>query len=272
MKRSRDSARSGVIVLDELFSLAGRVALVTGGNGGLGLAMALGLTRVGARVAVTGRNETKNREARKALGSTSVVLTADVTDEDSVAAAITSVVDHFGRLDVLVNNAGGFAGARVTELSLTDWRKVIDSHLTGAFLCAKHAAVRMRQQGTGGKVINIGSMYSLFGPPNFANYAAAKSGVLGLTRALAVELAPDRICVNAVLPGWFETDLTRGMPTSELGDYIRRKTPAGRWGVGEDLIGPVVFLASSASDFVTGAVLPVDGGYSITDRLATPDA
>jgi len=182
-------------------------------------------------------------------------------------AAVRSVVDRFGRLDVLVNNAGGFAGGPVSELSLASWRTVIDSHLTGAFLCAKHAAARMREQRAGGKIINIGSMYSLFGPPSFADYAAAKSGMLGLTRALAVELAADEIQVNAVLPGWFETDLTRGMPASELGEYIRRRSPAGRWGVGEDLVGPVVFLASPASDFVTGAVLPVDGGYSVTDRL-----
>ena len=182
-------------------------------------------------------------------------------------AAVRSVVDRFGRLDVLVNNAGGFAGGPVSELSLASWRTVIDSHLTGAFLCAKHAPARMREQRAGGKIINIGSMYSLFGPPSFADYAAAKSGMLGLTRALAVELAADEIQVNAVLPGWFETDLTRGMPASELGEYIRRRSPAGRWGVGEDLVGPVVFLASPASDFVTGAVLPVDGGYSVTDRL-----
>lgn len=255
---------------DDWFSLAGRVALVTGGNGGIGLAMAAGLARAGARVAVTGRNPGKNDEARTSLGGDHLVLTADVREEDSVAAAVRAVVDRFGRLDVLVNNAGGVAGGPVTELSLAAWRAVIDSHLTGAFLCAKHVAAHMRDQGTGGKIINIGSMYSLFGPPDFADYAAAKAGMLGLTRALAVELAAEGIQVNALLPGWFETNLTRGLPASRLGEYIRRKTPAGRWGVGGDLVGPVVFLASPASDFVTGAALPVDGGYAVADRLAAP--
>lgn len=249
------------------FSLMGRIALVTGGNGGLGLAMASALADAGARVAVTGRDEAKNDRARDSLGAGGMVLYADVTDEESVASSIEDVVDRFGRIDVLVNNAGEFGGGPVAGLPLERWRAVIDSHLTGAFLCSKHAATRMRQQGTGGKIINIGSMYSAFGPPDFVDYAAAKTGMLGLTRALAVELASDGIQVNALLPGWFETDLTRGMRASQLGEQIRRKTPAGRWGRAEDLVGPAVFLASTASDFVTGAVLPVDGGYLVADRI-----
>lgn len=250
-----------------LFSLAERVALVTGGNGGLGLAMARGLAEAGARVAVTGRDETKNHQAEGALGDRGVVLRGDVTDENFVASSIRAVVEQFGTLDVLVNNAGGFGGGPVTALTLERWRAVIDSHLTGAFLFSKHAARQMREQGTGGKIVNIGSMYSAFGPPDFVDYAAAKTGMLGLTRALAVELAADRIQVNALLPGWFETDLTRGMPASQLGEQIRRKTAAGRWGIDTDLVGPVVFLASAASDFVTGSVVPVDGGYLVADRI-----
>lgn len=256
--------------VDGVFSLDGRVALVTGGNGGLGLAMALGLSRAGAGVAVTGRDSAKNEKAGATLGPTNLVLTADVADEESVRTAVESVVGRFGHLDVLVNNAGGFAGGSVTDLSLQAWRHVIDSHLTGAFLCAKHAVRQMRRQGTGGKIVNIGSMYSLFGPPDFVDYAAAKTGLIGLTRALAVELAADRIQVNALLPGWFETDLTRGLPATDLGELIRRRTPAGRWGDGADLVGPVIFLASAASDFVTGAVLPVDGGYATADRPVAP--
>ena len=243
------------------------MALITGGNGGLGLAMATALARAGAVVAVTGRDPDKNKRARSMLGGGGLVIAADVTEEGSVARAVASAVDRFGRLDVLVNNAGSFGGGAVTELALDRWRSVIDSHLTGAFLCSKHAARQMRAQGGGGKIINVGSMYSAFGPPDFADYAAAKTGVLGLTRALAVELARDRVQVNAILPGWYETDLTRGMPTTELGEQVRKKTPAGRWGSGNDLAGPVVFLASAASDFVTGACLPVDGGYLVCDRL-----
>ena len=153
----------------------------------------------------------------------------------------------------------------MTELEQHDWDAVVDTHLTGSFLCSKHAARRMDGE-RNGKIVNIGSMYSFFGPPRFAAYAAAKSGILGLTRSLAVELAPS-IQVNAILPGWFETDLTRGMPQTERGDEIRRRTPAGRWGDPDELVGTAVFLSSSASDFVTGAAVPVDGGYSVADRL-----
>jgi 2-deoxy-D-gluconate 3-dehydrogenase len=259
-------------VTSERFSVAARVVVVTGGNGGLGLTIAAGLAREGARVAVTGRNEAKNAQARRHLGPDSLVLVADVTDEASVRRAIRAVTEQFGRVDVLVNNAGNFAGGAISELSLEAWQSVIGTHLTGSFLCAKHAAAQMRNQGDGGKIINVGSVYSVFGPPDFANYAAAKTGILGLTRALAVELAPDRIQVNAILPGWFETDLTRGMPDTKLGTFIRDKTPARRWGTGDDLIGPVTFLASTASDFVTSAALPVDGGSLIADRtIGTAD-
>src|SRR5690606_12542187 len=138
-----------------------------GGNGGLGLAMARGLAAAGADVAVTGRDEAKNDQARRALGPGGPVVSADVRGEEAVSAAVGAVVDRFGRLDVLVNNAGSFAGGRRADLSLPGWRAVIDSHLTGAFLCAKHAVARMRDQGTGGKIINIGSIYSQLGPPDF---------------------------------------------------------------------------------------------------------
>jgi 2-deoxy-D-gluconate 3-dehydrogenase len=252
---------------DKLFSLSGRVALVTGGNGGLGRALALALREAGASVTVTGRDARKNREIAEELGDPKAVLELDVRDEADVQRTIEAVVRQRGHLDVMVNNAGNFAGGSILELSLQGWESVIGAHLTGAFLCSKHAARSMVERGEGGKIINVGSMYSLFGPPGFADYAAAKTGVLGLTRALAVELGPDDIQVNAILPGWYETDLTRGGPTETWGELIRRKTPAGRWGNPEDLAGAVVFLASRASDFVTGAALPVDGGYSVADRL-----
>ena len=260
-------AQAGRLTTVERFSLQGKVALVTGGNGGLGRAIALGLREAGAQVAVTGRDRHKNAVMAKDLGDPEAVVVADVRDGAAVDAALTAVVGHFGRVDVLVNNAGNFRGGPVLEMSRDDWDAVVDTHLTGSFLCAQAAGRVMVAQGTGGKIVNIGSMYSVFGPPNYANYAAAKTGVVGLTRALAVELAAHGIQVNAILPGWYETALTRGAPASEWGERIRGKTPAGRWGDPDDLIGTVVFLSSAASDFVTGTAIPVDGGYAIADRL-----
>jgi 2-deoxy-D-gluconate 3-dehydrogenase len=252
----------------KIFSLEGRVALVTGGNGGLGRGYARALREAGARVAVTGRGAEKNAAMAEELGADGLVLPADVADESAVERTADAVVGRFGALDVLVNNAGGFHGGSVLDLPLEGWERVIGSHLTGSFLCAKHAARAMVRRGEGGKIVNVGSMYSLFGPPGFSDYAAAKSGIVGLTRALAVELAPHGIQVNAILPGWFETDLTRGGPREPWGETIRRKTPAGRWGEPADLAGAVVFLASPASDFVTGVALAVDGGYSVADRFS----
>lgn len=240
---------------------------MTGGNGGLGRAIALGLRDAGASVAVTGRDERKNASVAAELGDPDAVFALDVTDEAAVERVVASVVEHFGHLDILVACAGDFAGGSVLELSLADWERVLSSHLSGTFLCARHAAREMAAQGEGGKILTIGSMYSLFGPPRYANYAAAKAGILGLTRALAVELAPHGIQVNAILPGWFETALTSGSRETEWGERIRRKTPAARWGEPEDLVGAAVFLSSRASDFVTGVALPVDGGYAVLDRL-----
>ena len=249
-----------------LFSLNDRVALVTGGNGGLGRAMALGLRAAGARVAITGRNPEKNKAIGEELGDDGV-FPLDVRDEADVERTVGQVVERFGRLDILVNNAGLIRGGALINLSREDWEAVIGSHLTGAFFCAKHTARAMIARGEGGKIINIGSMFSIFGPLEFSDYAAAKTGMLGLTRALAVELAAYNIQVNAILPGWFETDLTSGLPETERGEEIRRKTPALRWGNPEDMAGTVIYLASSASDFVTGVSIPVDGGYAVAERF-----
>jgi 2-dehydro-3-deoxy-D-gluconate 5-dehydrogenase len=248
-----------------LFNLDDRVALVTGGNGGLGRAMARGLAAVGAQVAVTGRDEAKNADAAGEFGAERV-LTLDVRDEAAVERAMAAIINRFGRLDILVNNAGLFRGGSARDLSLDAWEAVIGTHLTGSFLCAKHAARAMASDGRGGKIINVGSMYSIFGAPHFADYSAAKTGILGLTRSLAVEFASSRIQVNAILPGWYETDLTRGLPAKPVGEQIRRHTPARRWGRPEDLVGTAVYLASRASDFVTGVCIPVDGGYHVADR------
>jgi 2-deoxy-D-gluconate 3-dehydrogenase len=247
------------------FRLDGRVALVTGGNGGLGQAIALGLKAAGAQVLVTGRDPGKNREAAADHGPESV-LALDVRDEDEVAAAIAAVVERHGRLDVLVNNAGIGGSYSVLDMTLEEWRLLIDTSLTGSFLCAKHAGRAMIEAGNGGSIINLGSMYSRYGPPRAVGYASAKAGILGLSRALAVELAPHGIRSNAILPGWIETAMTKTPLEGEIGYEVRRKTPAARFGRPSDLVGAALFLASDASEFVTGIELPVDGGYLVAER------
>lgn len=253
-----------------MFSLEGKSALVTGGNRGLGRGIALGLQSAGARVAVTGRDPDRNRAMADALGREGMVLSLDVRDEEAVERAVSEVVARFRSIDILVNNAGVARGAPVLEMDRQDWDATIATNLTGAFLCAKHAGRAMVRAGHGGKIINIASIYSMYGAPRLAHYGSSKAGLLGLTRSLAIELAPQEIQVNAILPGWCETDMTREEVEGSLGDDIRRKTPAGRWGQSEDLVGAAVFLASAASDFVTGIALPVDGGYLISERFS-PD-
>lgn len=254
-------------MIENLFSLHGRVALITGGNGGLGRAMALAFREAGARVVVTGRNPDKNHAMGQALGDSEAVLPLDVYDEAAVRHTIDLVVERCGQLDILINNAGQARRGAVLEQSLEEWVSILRVNLTGAFLCAKYAAKAMIARGHGGKIMNIGSMYSLFGPPNVASYATSKTGVLGLTRALAVELCRHNIQVNAILPGWYLSEMTGHLQNTPLADYVRRKTPAGRWGNPQDLVGVAILLASATSDFITGAAIPVDGGYSVADRL-----
>jgi 2-deoxy-D-gluconate 3-dehydrogenase len=247
------------------FRLDGKVALVTGGNGGLGEAIARGLRSAGAEVVVTGRDAGKNRAAADEHGAGNV-LEVDVRDEASVEAGIAAVVARHGRLDVLVNNAGVGGSYSVLEMTLDEWRLLLDTSLTGSFLCAKHGARAMIDAGNGGAIINLGSMYSVFGPPRAVGYASAKAGILGLSRALAVELAPHGIRSNAILPGWIETAMTAKPLGGEIGYEVHRTTPAGRFGRPGDLVGAAIYLASDASAFVTGIELPVDGGYRVCER------
>jgi 2-deoxy-D-gluconate 3-dehydrogenase len=200
--------------------------------------MALGLRGAGARVAVTGREPAKNAAMADELGESGMVLGLDVRDEAAVERTVADVVEHFGSLDVLVNAAGAGAGVRPSSSSAPS-----GTHLTGAFLCSRAAARAIAAAGRGGKIVNIGSMYSLLGPPAFPAYGAAKTGVVGLTRALAVELAPHGIQVNAILPGFYETDLALANVTAERRREVAHRTPAGRWGRPDELIGAVVFLA-----------------------------
>ena len=249
-----------------LFDLKGRVALVTGGNGGIGLGMARGMAEAGAAIAVAGRNVGKSEAAAAELaklGVKTAVIEVDVADEASCRRMVEATVERLGRLDILVNNAGINIRKPANELSLQEWRQVIDVNLTSAFICCHAAYPRMKAAG-GGKIINIGSMLSIFGASFAPAYGASKGGIVQLTKSLAVAWAKDNIQVNAVLPGWIDTDLTRRAreEVSGLNAMVLMRTPAGRWGDPKDMSGIAVFLASKASDFVTGTAIPVDGGYS----------
>jgi 2-dehydro-3-deoxy-D-gluconate 5-dehydrogenase len=250
-----------------MFDLTGKAALVTGGNGGIGLGMARGLAQAGAMVAIAARNRTKADAALaelRGLGAHAAFIDLDVLDEASCRGAIAKAVGEFGRLDILVNNSGTTVRKPPETLTAAEWRLVLETNLTGAFFCTQAAYPEMVRAG-GGKIINIGSMMSLFGAPYAAPYAASKGGIVQMTRSLATAWAKDNIQVNAVLPGWIDTDLTRGARAQVEGlhERVLARTPAQRWGEPGDFAGIAVFLAAPASDFVTGAAIPIDGGYSI---------
>jgi 2-deoxy-D-gluconate 3-dehydrogenase len=251
----------------ELFDLSGRVAVITGGNGGIGLGMGLGMARAGATIVVAGRDAAKNQAAVteiQALGARATAIPVDVLEEKSCRSLVADTVKTHGRLDILVNNAGVNIRKQPEQYTLAEWHTVLDSNLTSAFLCSHAAYPQMKQAGAG-KIINIGSMMSLFGAPFATAYAASKGGMVQMTKAMATAWAKDNIQVNAILPGWIDTALTRRareqIPT--LHDSVLRRTPAGRWGEPSDFAGIAVFLAAAASDFVTGAAITVDGGYSV---------
>jgi 2-deoxy-D-gluconate 3-dehydrogenase len=247
-----------------MFELKSKVAIVTGGNGGIGLGMARGLAKAGARVIVAARNAQKSAAAARELGTEALALQVDVSDENSVNALFEQAMQRCGRVDILVNNAGINIRKPPQELSLDEWRQVMDTNLTSAFLCSRAAYPHLQRAG-GGKIINIGSMMSIFGASFAPVYGSSKGGIVQFTRSLAVAWARDNIQVNAVLPGWIDTDLTRTARAVVAGlhERVLARTPAGRWGTGDDLGGIAVFLASAASDFITGTAIPVDGGYSV---------
>jgi 2-deoxy-D-gluconate 3-dehydrogenase len=250
-----------------VFDLKGRIAVVTGGNGGIGLGMARGLAGAGARVVVAGRNTEKSRAAVTDLarfGGDPIAIDVDVTVEAQVDALVQQTLERCGRLDILVNNAGINIRKAPHEYTLDEWRSVLETNLTSAFLCSRAAYPAFKRVG-GGKVINIGSMMSIFGASFAGPYSASKGGLVQFTKSTAVAWARDNIQVNAILPGWIDTDLTRRarQQIDTLHDSVLRRTPAGRWGVIDDFNGIAVFLGGPASDFITGAVITVDGGFSI---------
>ncbi|MCB8881084.1 glucose 1-dehydrogenase [Acidisoma cellulosilytica] len=249
-----------------MFSLSGRVALVTGGNGGIGLAMARGLAQAGADVVITGRDAEKGKAAvasLEALGGRAAFLAGDLAEAEDCKGLADKAADRFDRLDILINNAGIVARKRPEALTLEEWNQVLATNLSSAFLCAQGAYPHMLAAG-GGKIINIGSMLSLFGTAFGAAYGASKGGLVQLTRSLAAAWGPENIQVNAVLPGWIATAMgaTARAEVTGLEARVTERTFARRWGEPDDLEGIAVFLASNASNYITGAAIPVDGGYA----------
>lgn len=250
-----------------MFDLSGRAAVITGGNGGIGLGMAKGLARAGASIAIGARNPQKNADALKeleAIGVRAIAIETDVRDETQCRALIDTAAREFGRLDILVNNSGMNHRSPPQSYTLDQWREVMDVNLTSAFVCSQAAYPHFLNAG-GGKIINIGSMMTIFGSPFATAYGASKGGIVQMGRAMTCSWAKDNIQVNSILPGWIDTDLTRAgrKEISGLHERVLARTPAQRWGDPEDFAGIAVFLASKESDFVNGAAITVDGGYAV---------
>ena len=253
----------------DLFSLKDKVAIVTGGNGGIGYGIACSLASVGGNIVIAARNPSKTAKAaeriRSGYGVEVLELGVDVRQENQITGMVEKTLEAFGRVDVLVNNAGINIRKLPQDLASAEYDEVLEVNLRSAFLCSKAVYPAMKEAGEG-KIINIGSMTSLFGRGKLMAYGASKGGIVAMTRALAVAWAPDNIQVNAILPGWIDTDLTRRarVELEGLHERVLARTPVGRWGQPEDLQGSAIYLATAASNFVTGAALPVDGGYSVS--------
>ena len=259
---SRAAAISGIV----LFDLSGKVAIVTGGNGGIGLGIARGIAAAGAAVAIVGRDRAKSDGAvaeLRAAGADAERFDADLLDGEAVVSVVRAVSERFGGVDVLVANAGMNSRRRPEDYTMELWDSIIDTNLGSVFACCQAVYPTMKQRG-GGKIITIGSMTSIFGFSVGAPYSASKGAVVQLTKSLACAWASDAIQVNCILPGFIDTALTRDArrDVDDLEQRVVDRTPAGRWGSPDDIAGAAVFFASAASDFVTGAALPVDGGYS----------
>ncbi len=248
------------------FNLDGKVAMVTGGNGGIGLGIAKGLAQAGASIVVAARDQRKTDSAvglLKGLGVKALGLSIDVAKEDSVVSAVKATVDELGSVNILVNNAGTNIRHSPEEYTVEEWEEVVGVNLRGTYLCCREVYPHMARSG-GGKIINIGSMTSIIGIEWAAPYGATKGGVVQLAKSLAVAWAKDNIQVNTILPGWIRTGLTDQVKTKFPERYAQvvARIPHGRWGEPDDLAGTAVLLASRSSDYVTGTAIPVDGGYS----------
>jgi 2-deoxy-D-gluconate 3-dehydrogenase len=248
------------------FDLTCKTAVVTGGNGGIGLGIARGLGQAGANVVIAARNQQKTDvalEQLRSMGVKAIGVSTEVTNEKDVAHMVQATLDEFGRVDILVNNAGMSIRKPPQDYTMEEFERVIDVNLNGTFLCARDVHASMKAAG-GGKIINIGSMTSIFGSDWVVPYSASKGGVVQITKSLAIAWARDNIQVNAILPGWIHTDLTATFKTdfSERYETVKSRIPQGRWGEPDEMGGCAVFLASAASDYVTGASIPIDGGYT----------
>ena len=249
-----------------IFDLSGRTAPVTGSSRGIGLALAKGLLQAGARVVIHGRNLGQVTATAAALGEETggetKVSTFEVTDSAAVDQGLSDIEKDWGTPDILVNNAGVQRRAPFTEFTLADWNDLLATNLTGAFLLSQRVARGMMQRGSG-KIINIGSVQSQLARPGITPYSATKGGIVMLTKGLCADLGSHGVQANALAPGYFATELTRALVEDEqFTQWVKTRTPAGRWGKVEDLVGGLVFLASPASDFVNGQVLYVDGGMT----------
>ena len=249
------------------FDLSGRVAVVTGANRGIGLGIAKGLAQAGAQVAIWARNEEAGRQAADELiaqGGQAHAFVCRVDAEEDVVRATEETVAHFGRIDAGFANAGFGRGANALQLDLEEFREILATNLDGAFLCFREWGRHMSQRDGGGKLIAISSISAIFGTPLQPHYAASKGGLEALARSFATRMSRYGVQVNALEPGWIETDATEGAWQDEsFSKAIVRRIPARRWGTPADLSGLAIYLASSASDYHTGDTLRVDGGYSI---------
>ena len=249
----------------KMFDLSGNVAVVTGGNGGIGRGIALGLAEAGAAVAILARNEEKNRGVLGELakvGAPAIALKLDVTERDRLRPAMEEVEQRLGPVSILVNNAGIAISRSALKLEASAWDRVIETNLGSCFFLSQIAGQSMASRRRG-KIINIASEYSRFGSASVVSYSAAKGGLVQLTKSMAVELGPHNVQVNAIVPGWITTDMTLPAQSGPFYDEIILRTPMGRFGTTEEMAGAAVFLASHASDFVTGSTVYVDGGYAI---------
>lgn len=250
----------------DLFRLDGRVALITGGGGGLGTVFARALAGAGANIALLGRRQevvdAAAEELKAETGRTVLALSADVTDPDAVRAAVERVQSELSSLDILINNAGNNIRRPSLDFTMSDWNTVLSVNLTGAFICSQAVAPAMIAN-KWGRIINISSMLGLVGLEQRPAYTAAKGGLIQLTRTLGVEWAPYNVLVNALAPGPFETELNRPLIDNPVAyRAFADKIPLDRWGRTDELMGPILFLASEASSFMTGSVVTVDGGWT----------